>query len=247
MNLYELGKNVKSLRLIAEAIDEKLTQAVATSADGRVGETVRPFTTNFPCVPSREVVNDFGFTTTLSAFTIISNTARGDDYVVATVSSEEVLDSKLDQNGDPISFGSSIYLVRSNLQSMVELATHLNEAVSLCYGVYNYRAQPDPPGDIPIIFGVRASWTPTSGDFNNVGEGLLVSLEARLNSSCALRIRARFQTTFNGPITEFRAGDVATQQKLDALAAAYYRARVQRRGFNALSLDGDVLERMQLQ
>jgi hypothetical protein len=252
MNLYELGKEMQALLTLASSIDRKLSDAASTAPKPGTVEPVPAFTTDFPCVPD-PVFDDFdnnSFNTALHAFTLISNAARGDDYVVATVSNQDLVD----RNNN--SLGNNLFLVRQPLQCMVELADSLNEAlgaaqgtVDVLYGTYNYRRGPNPVGIIPVAFGVRAQWVPNAGDFNAAGAGLLISLGAKLvqsGSSCGLWIRAKMQQSFGGQVTEFRAGSSYTQEKLNTLAVAYYRARVRKKGFEEINLNGDVVTRMQL-
>jgi hypothetical protein len=230
MNFYEIGKDVQVILAAASAIDKKLSEAVCLQTMSKQAD--EGFFA-IPCVPKRKIIDDLTFVAKLHALTIISNTARGNDYLVATVSSEELSDER----GD--SLGRNVYLGRNELQSMVELAdnlnTHLKLGVGLSYGVHEYSGSP-----IPVIFGIRAEWTAGAGDFTNAGNaGLLISLEAQLQANCGLRIRAKIKRSPNENAVEFRAGNQFTQEKLNALATAYFRSAVAKKGIQEFDLNND--------
>ena len=224
---------------------------IRPAGNGQTGAGTVTTTDSIACVPNVRIVDDLTFLTSLNAMTIVSNTARGGDYLVAVVSSEE----PVDENGDGL--GNNIYIGNSDLQSLIALATQLEAlrvrpndlAVQLSYGVVDYANF----GRIPIIYGIRITWDPRGGDFGNSGAGLLTRLEAQLVGNgrvCDIRIRAGSRVNFNDPETTFRMGNTATVPKLDALANAFFRAAVGKTGFAELELVGGgvpVMRRVQLQ
>jgi hypothetical protein len=239
MNLYEVGKDLQQIIASAASIDRQLSSA---SCEHSAGSPERNSgSTTFPCKP-KPVEDDFNFTTVIGPLTVIAPNARNNDVIIEAVSKTEVTDAA----GQ--SLGNSIYLVNSKLQGLLELAYNLNShlgpnlaQVDLCYGLFSYNGSP-----LPIIYGISLHWSPSPNDYRNAGAGLIISLQAKLDEKCNIKVDVQAATSASDPGVFFRMGNVGTIEKLNIVALAYFKSQVQKTGVQQLVVDSGVLNKIQL-
>lgn len=241
MNAYTLGKDVQQIIDAAQSLDRQLS-SLANSGECECPQLQYEEYATLPCVPSTRIEDNFGVSTPIRALSILAQNSQG-NYLV-----EGVCDTPIpDGNGGSTN---NIYLGRTELHGLLQLADDLNlligaanAQVDLCYGNHRFNN-----ADLPLVYGMRFQWTPAANDFNNANAGLIVFLQAKLsasNNNCNIAVEARSQDQFQGPLTTFRMGNVATIQKLNTVAQAYLRSRVNKIGPMTIAVTNGVLTRLQ--
>lgn len=241
MDFYKLGRNLQQIIDAASSLNEQLS-SLNSSGNCECSQFDTESYADLPCVPRGTIEDNFGVSTSIRALSILAQNAQR-NYLI-----EGVCDTPIpDGHGGVLN---NIYLCRTELHGLLQLADDLyvslgaaQAKVDLCYGVHRFNNT-----DLPLVYGLRFQWSPSANDFNNANAGLIVFLQAKLSiqsSNCNISVEARSQDQFQGPLTTFRMGNIATIQKLNTVAQAYLRSRVNRIGPMTIAVTNGVLVTLQ--